>query len=97
MDYYLKTTSKEDFIQDLLSIGIEIVNFENYFQNELLIIDWIGQIPNPIEYDESGEIIGELTFKTGQHVNIRSVDEIDLSEFSHSESVFPNSAYGMFS
>lgn len=97
MDYYLKTTSKEDFIQDLLSIGIEITDFENYFQNELLIIDWIGQIPNPIEYDENGEPIGEITFKEGQHVNIRSIGKIDLSNFFHSESVFPNAPYRMFS
>jgi hypothetical protein len=97
MDYYLKTTSKEDFIQDLLSIGIQIVELENYFQNEVIIIDWIGQIPNPIEYDENGEQIGELTFRVGEHVNIRSVDEIDLSEFSHSESIFPNAPYRMFS
>jgi hypothetical protein len=97
MDYYLKTISKEDFIQDLLSIEIEIVELENYFQNEVIIIDWIGQIPNPIEYTESGEPIGEITFKEGYHVNIRSVDEIDLSEFSHSESIFPNAPYRMFS
>ena len=97
MDYYLKTTSKEDFIQDLLSIGIEIVDFENYFQNEVLIIDWIGEIPNPIEYNESGEPIGEITYKDGYHVNIRSVGEIDLSDFTHSESVLPNSPYRMFS
>ena len=97
MDYYLKTTSKEDFIQDLLSIGIELIDFENYFQNELLIIDWIGQIPNPIEYTESGEPIGEITFKVGQHVNIRSIDEIDLSDFNHSQSVLPNAPYRMFS
>ena len=97
MDYYLKTTSKEDFIQDLLSIGIEIVDFENYFQNEVILIDWIGQIPNPIEYTESGEPIGEITFKEGYHVNIRSVEEIDLSEFTHSESIFPNAPYRMFS
>lgn len=97
MDYYLKTTSKEDFIQDLLSIGIEIVDFENYFQNELLIIDWIGQITNLIEYDENGEIIGELTFKEGYHVNIRSVEEIDLINLIHCESVLPNTPYRMFS
>jgi hypothetical protein len=97
MNYYLKTTSKEDFIQDLLSIGIEIVELENYFQNEVIIIDWIGQIPNPIEYTQSGEPIGEITFKEGYHVNIRSVDEIDLSDFSHSESIFPNAPYRMFS
>jgi hypothetical protein len=97
MDYYLKTTSKEDFIQDLLSIGIEITDFENYFQNEVIIVDWIGQIPNPIEYNESGESIGKITFKDGYHVNMRSINEIDLSNFNHSQSVFPNAPYRMFS
>jgi len=97
MDYYLKTTSKEDFIQDISSIEIEILDFKNYFQNETIIIDWIGQIPNPIEYTESGEPVSEITFIVGQQVNIRSVDEIDLSDFSHSESIFPNEPYRMFS
>jgi hypothetical protein len=97
MDYYLKTTSKEDFIQDLLSIRIEITDFENYFQNESLIIDWIGLIPNPIEYTESGEPVGEITFRVGEHVNIRSVEEIDLSDLIHCESVLPNTPYRIFS
>jgi hypothetical protein len=97
MDYYLKKTSKEDFIQELLSIGIEIVELENYFQNETIIIDWIGQIPNSIEYTENGEPIGEITFKEGYHVNIRSVDKIDLSDLIHCESVFPNTPYRIFS
>jgi hypothetical protein len=54
MDYYLKTTSKQAFLQDLQNAGIEIELENNYYQDENLIIDWIGQIPNPIEFDETG-------------------------------------------
>lgn len=97
MDYYLKTTNKQDFINDLKSIGIELEMETNYYQDETLIIDWIGQIPNPIEFDENGEPIGEITYKEGQHVNIRSIIDIDTSQFTHTSDVFPVTPFRVFS
>jgi len=97
MDYYLRTTSKEAFLQDLQRAGIEIEMEGNYFQDENMIIDWIGQIPNPIEVDEEGNIIGEITYKEGLHVNIRSVNIIDVTLFENTQDVYPEQPYRMFS
>jgi hypothetical protein len=97
MDYYLRTTSKGAFIQDLANAGYEVEMEENYFQDENLIIDWIGQIPNPIETDEEGNLIGEITYKSGLHVNIRSVESIDVSLFQHTQDVYPEVPYRVFS
>ena len=97
MDYYLKTTSKQDLIQDLQSIGIHVEFDTNYYQDEILIIDWIGQIPNPIEYDENGQPIGEITYKDGVYVNIRSVNELDVSKFIYTFDVYPDIPYRIFS
>jgi hypothetical protein len=97
MDYYLKTTSKQDFIQDLQRAGIEITLDNNYYQNENLIIDWIGKIPLPIELDEEGNLIGEIQYYEGEHVNIRSINQIDVSKFENTVDVYPEPPYRMFS
>lgn len=97
MDYYLRTTDKESFLQDLQRAGIEIEEFDNYYQDENIIIDWIGLMPNTIETDEEGNIIGEITYKAGQHVNIRSVQPIDVSLFQDNQDVYPQIPYRMFS
>lgn len=97
MDYYLKTTSKEAFLEDLQRIGIEIEMEGTYYQDENIIIDWIGQIPNPVEYNEEGEPIGEITYKEGQHVNIRSINELDINKFQYTVSVYPEIPYRIFS
>jgi hypothetical protein len=97
MDYYLRTTSKEAFLQDLEKAGIEIELEGNYYQDESIIIDWIGLIPNPMETDEEGNPIGEITYREGQHVNIRSTKEIDLSLFKNTVAVYPNRSYRTFS
>jgi hypothetical protein len=97
MDYYLRTTSKESFLQDLAKAGIEIELEENYYQDDQIIIDWIGLIPNPVELDEEGNPVGEITYREGQHVNIRSVEEIDVSLFENTVAVYPNRSYRTFS
>ena len=97
MDYYLRTTDKESFLQDLQRAGIEIEMEENYFQDDKIIIDWIGQIPNPVETDEEGNLIGEVTYKEGLHVNIRSVEPIDVTLFENTQDVYPEIPYRMFS
>ena len=97
MDYYLRTTSKESFLQYLASLGLEIDLENNYYQDENIIIDWIGQIPNPIETDEDGNLIGEITYKEGLHVNIRSVEHIDVSLFQNTTDVYPEIPYRVFS
>jgi len=97
MDYYLKTTNKQAFLQDLKNAGIEIELQNNYYQDENLIIDWIGQIPNPIEFDETGEPIGEITYKEGEHVNIRAINPIDTTAFQNTHDVYPAIPYRMFS
>lgn len=97
MDYYLKTTSKQDFIQDLTTIGFEISLENNYYQDENIIIDWIGLIPNPIQLDENGELIGEVTYKEGEHVNIRSIQPLDITQFVNTVDVYPNMPYRIFS
>ena len=97
MDYFLKTTSKEAFIQDLQLSGIEIEMPDNYYQDGNIIIDWIGLIPNPIQYDENGEIIGEITYRDGLHVNIRHVSTIDITKFINTTEVYPQIPYRIFS
>jgi hypothetical protein len=97
MDYYLKTTSKEEFIEDLNRAGIEIEFTGDYYQDDTIIIDWIGLIPNPIELDENNNIIGEITYKDGLHVNIRHVSTIDISAFIHTTNVYPQIPYRVFS
>ena len=97
MDYYLRTTSKEAFLQDLAKAGINIELEENYFQDDQIIVDWIGLIPNPSETDEEGNPVGEITYRDGQHVNIRSVSEIDVSLFENTVDVYPNRPYRKFS
>jgi hypothetical protein len=97
MDYYLKTTSKEDFLKDLNQIGIDIQFDNNYYQDMDIIIEWIGLIPNPIQTDENGNLIGEVTYRDGEHINIRSVNPIDISLFKNTVSVYPQIPYRMFS
>jgi hypothetical protein len=92
MDYYLKTTSKEAFLQDLKKAGIEIEMEGDYYQDKNIIIDWIGLIPNEIQNEDE-----ELTYKDGQHLNIRSKEEIDLSKFKNTEDVHPELPYRIFS
>lgn len=94
MDYYLKTTTKEDFLQDLILVDIEIDYFEHYFQNQSIIIDWIGQIPI---IDENAEPIDEIIYNEGQYVNIRSIEAIDVSKFNNTKDVHPNKPYRIFS
>jgi hypothetical protein len=97
MDYYLKTTSKEAFIEDLKNANIEIGELDNYYQDDKIIIDWIGQIPNPVEVDEEGNVIGEVTYIEGQHVNIRTIEPIDISLFENTVNVHPNKPFRVFS
>lgn len=97
MDYYLKTTSKQDFIHDLQTIGIEITLDNNYYQDENIIIDWIGKIPYPIETDQEGNIIGEVVYREGKHVNIRSITELDTTQFVNTSDVYPETPYRVFS
>lgn len=97
MDYYLRTESKEAFIEDLKNANIEIQELDNYYQDDKIIIDWIAQIPNPIQTDEEGNIIGEITYREGQHVNIRSVEPIDVSVFINTQDVYPDTPYRVFS
>jgi hypothetical protein len=92
MDYYLKTTSKEAFLQDLQRAGIEIEMQGNYFQNQNIIIDWIGLIPNEVENEDD-----PVTYKEVQHVNIRSREPIDISKFENTQDVHPQPPYRMFS
>jgi translation initiation factor IF-3 len=92
MDYYLKTTSKQAFISDLKKARIEIEMEGNYFQNQNIIIDWIGLIPNEIQNEDE-----ELTYKEGQHLNIRSREPIDISKFENTENVYPAPPYRIFS
>ena len=97
MDYYLKTSNKTDFLQDLSLIGIAADLQGGYYQDQSIIIDWIGQIPNPVEVDDNGEIIGEITYKEGLHVNIRSSHELDIDLFQHTVSIYPETPYRIFS
>jgi hypothetical protein len=97
MDYYLKTTSKDDFIEDLKKIGIEILLVDNYYQDQNILIDWIGLIHNPIEFDQNDEIIGEITYKEGEHVNIRSMEVLDIQLFENTKVVYPEIPYRIFS
>ena len=92
MDYYLKTTSKEDFLQDLVKVGIEIEMEGNYYQDENIIIDWIGQIPDPIVNEDD-----PIIYKEGQHVNIRSNQPIDVTLFENTLDVYPEVPYRIFS
>jgi hypothetical protein len=91
MNYYLRTISKEAFLQDLRLSGININLEGKYYQDENIIIDWLGEIPYPSETEE------EITYREGQHVNIRSVEDIDISKFENTVQVFPKKPYRTFS
>lgn len=120
MDYYLKTTSKEDFLEDLQTIGINIQMSGDYYQDSSIIIDWIGLIPitpdptppdPPIDPDYPQEPIYDTEinefdnlyipippiYRDGQHVNVRSIDILDITQFKNTFEVYPEPPYRMFS
>jgi hypothetical protein len=125
MDYYLKTTSKEAFIEDLQRININIQLTGNYYQDSSIIIDWIGLIPadynsdlpedfSPLDYLEESIYSEEtlisdfedipypepptpIIYKDGQFVNIRSIEELDITQFQNTSEVYPDIPYRMFS
>jgi hypothetical protein len=97
MDYYLRTISKELFLQDLKDTGIDIEISGNYYQDNDIIIDWIGKIPNKFNLDVDGNLIGEITYKEDYHVNIRSLNPIDISLFKNTFDVHPSTPYRIFS
>jgi hypothetical protein len=44
MDYYLKTTTKEDFLQDIQKIIPQLEELDTYYQDHDLIIRIINNI-----------------------------------------------------
>jgi hypothetical protein len=97
MDYYLKTTTKEDFLQDIQKIIPQLEELDTYYQDHDLILDWIGTIYYPFETNEMGEIIGEIIPREGQYLNIRSREPIDISVFTHTDMVYPEIPQRVFS
>lgn len=97
MKYYFKTRTKTDFIQDLERAGIHVNMETNYYQDSNIVVDWIGLIPEKMEYDENGNPIGQITYKAGQFVNVQSTSAIDLGAFMHTTEVFPDPPYRTFS
>lgn len=107
MDYYLRTSLKQAFIEDLQRVGIQVELQDNYYQDQTIIIDWIGLVPLPVELDESDlqlfrdedypvEPTGAQYYE-GQHVNIRSVNLIDITLFANTVDVHPVTPFRMFS
>jgi hypothetical protein len=72
MDYYLKTTSKQAFLEDLSRVGIVISMEGGYFQNSEIIIDWIGLIPIIDENTEIPQMMGIEDFE-----NFEEIDEFE--------------------
>lgn len=97
MDYFLKTTSKEAFLSDLQLVGLDIELIGDYYQDDSIIIDWIGTIPDYIPTNEFGEPTGEAIVYDGDHLNIRSNQPIDTSQFQNTQSVHPQIPYRVFS
>jgi hypothetical protein len=97
MDYYFITTSKEDFINDMNKIGLYINVEENYFQDEKIIVDWVGKIVKENIYDEDKVEIIDIIYFDGLHVNVRSVDILDIELFVNTFAVSPNYPRRMFS
>lgn len=84
-DLYLRTEAKAN-VTALLTLEEDQV-FENYFENDLFIIDWIGQIPTA--FDEEGNV---ASWAEGLHFNVYAKpgheSEVNLL-FTHFERAFP--------
>lgn len=84
-DLYLRCNSKEE-VAELLSLE-EDQAFENYYENDEFIVDWIG--PIPVEFDEEGNV---TAWAEGLHFNVYAKpgyeEETNLL-FNHFERAFP--------
>lgn len=84
-DLYLRCESKSE-VAALLSLEEDQV-FEHYFENELFVLDWVGQIPTA--FDEEGNV---TSWAEGLHFNVYAKpgheSEVNLL-FNHFERAFP--------
>lgn len=62
-DLYLRCSAKEE-VAALLTLEDGQV-FEHYYENELFVLDWVGQIPTA--FDEEGNV---TEWADGQHFNV---------------------------
>ncbi len=84
-DLYLRCESK-DQAAELLPVTEE-QPFDNYFENDSFIVDWIGQIPST--FDEEGNV---TAWAEGMHFNVYAKPGYEAEAnllFNHFERAFP--------
>lgn len=93
-DLFLKATSLEALQIHLISNDVikEAPEMISYFQNEDLVIDWIGKVPQTTDA-ETGEV---LTWYPDYRFNVRLLDETNTL-FDTFTNVFPETPYRVFS
>jgi len=93
-DLYLKATSLEALQIHLIANDVikEASEMTGYFQNEDLIIDWIGKVPKVTD-EETGEV---TEWYPDFRFNVRLLDETSTL-FDTFQSVFPETPYRVFS
>lgn len=89
-DLYLKATSFTALKAHLSANSITMES--NYFQNEGVIIDWIGKVPETFDL-ETGEV---LSYFTQHRFNVRLLND-SLTLFDIFTNVFPETPYRTFS
>ena len=95
-DYYLNvaTAKKAAFLNELPA-KIKAAFDDKYYQDEDIIIDWIGKVPNT-----TAPVTGDvLTWKAGQHFNIRVLNpafEDKVERFINATRFTPVIPYRMF-
>lgn len=79
------------------NVGYNIDLTYDYYQDDYIIVEWLGIIPNPPVLDGNGNIVGETTYRDDVYVNVRSINDIDITLFQNTTSVHPEIPYRVFS
>lgn len=88
-DIFLKADTREALDDHLATHDIIIQG--NYYQDDSMIIDWIGKVPRSVNQD------GEVTeWYSGYRFNVRLIDE-SVNIFSVFTEVSPDIPYRVFS
>lgn len=76
-DYKFRTTSKQDFIDDMAKLGFPVEQVTQdaieagYYQSPDFCLIWLGKLANPYQIDEEGNPVGEITYIDDYFVDVR--------------------------